>query len=321
VNYRALRPPIKPAPDKIAPRHGSPRSGPALHAWKLTLEYDGSRYSGWAEQENAPRTILGELRKVAETLFEGPVELGGAGRTDAGVHATGQVAHLKVELRGAPPPVDELLLALNEELPFDIAVRAIEEVPSRFHARHDAIARTYVYRIARRKDAFSKKFVWWIKEPLDLGAMREAVELLPGRHDFVLFRAEDPSRPDESTIVEVKSASLEEQDRLLLFRIEASHFIWRMVRRVTGALVKVGLGELSVDQFRRLLNAEPIRGIEIAEWTAPSSGLFLDKVTYPERRPRPASSARPSASRPSSSTAENRERPTRATPRGRAPRR
>jgi len=316
VNYRALRPPIKPAPEKLAPRHGSPRGGPALHAWKLTLEYDGSRYSGWAEQENAPRTILGELRKAAETLFEGPVELGGAGRTDAGVHATGQVAHLKVELRGAPPPVDELLLALNEELPFDIAVRAIEEAPSRFHARHDAIARTYVYRIARRKDAFSKKFVWWVKEPLDLGAMRAAVELLRGRHDFVLFRAEDPSRPDESTIVEVASASLEEQDRLLLFRIEASHFIWRMVRRVTGALVKVGLGELSVDQFRRLLNAEHIRGIEIAEWTAPSSGLFLDKVTYPERRPRAASFSRPSAS-----TAGDRERPTRATPRGRAPRR
>jgi tRNA pseudouridine38-40 synthase len=326
VNYRGLKPPLQAASNTSAPtksgssssspRQFGPGSRPALHAWKLTLEYDGSRYSGWAEQENAPRTILGELRKAAEALYEGAVELGGAGRTDAGVHATGQVAHLKVELRGAPPPVEKLLLALNEELPFDIAVRSIEEVPSRFHARHDAIARTYVYRIARRKDAFSKKFVWWVKEPLDLRLMREAVELLPGRHDFVLFRAEDPSRPDESTIVEVKSATLEEQDRLLLFRMEASHFIWRMVRRVTGAVVKVGLHELNVDQFRRLLNAEPIRGIEIAEWTAPSSGLFLDKVTYPESRPRTAS-----ASRPSASTAGDRERPTRATPRGRAPRR
>ena len=159
MNYRGLRPPLQKATDKIAPRRAARAGGPAQHAWKLTLEYDGSRYSGWAEQENAPRTILGELRKAAETLFEGPVELGGAGRTDAGVHATGQVAHLKVELRGAPPPADEFLLALNEELPFDIAVRSIEEVPSRFHARHDAIARAYVYRIARRKDAFSKKFV------------------------------------------------------------------------------------------------------------------------------------------------------------------
>jgi len=130
VNYRWLKPPLQAVPKtapptKIAPGGSSARRCPALHAWKLTLEYYGSRYSGWAEQENAPRTILGELRKAAETLFEGPVELGGAGRTDAGVHATGQAAHLKVELRGAPPPVDALLLALNEELPFDIAVRAI----------------------------------------------------------------------------------------------------------------------------------------------------------------------------------------------------
>lgn len=316
MDYRGLRPPLQTAPRKTEPRNAPPRRGPALRAWKLTLEYDGSRYRGWAEQENAPRTVLGELRTVAEALFDGPVELGGAGRTDAGVHATGQVAHLKVELNGAPPPLDQLLLALNEDLPFDIAVREIEEVPARFHARHDAISRTYVYRIARRKDAFSKKFVWWVKEPLNLEAMREAVALLPGRHDFVLFRAADPSRPDESTLVEVKSAVLEEQDRLLLFRIEASHFIWRMVRRVTGAVVKVGLGELTVDQFRRLLNAEPIRGIEIAAWTAPASGLFLAQVTYPESHSRPSP-----ASRPSAANREARERPTRATPRGRAPRR
>jgi len=254
---------------------------------------------------------MGELRKAAEELFGGRVELGGAGRTDAGVHASGQVAHLKVALRGAPPSTEELLLALNEELPFDIAVNEVEEVPSRFHARHDAIARAYVYRIARRKDAFSKKFVWWVKEPLDAGAMRQAVELLPGRHDFVLFRAEDPSRPDESTLVEVHSASLEDTGRLLLFRIEASHFIWRMVRRVTGALVKVGLGELSVDEFQRMLNAEPVPGADVAAWTAPSSGLFLEKVTYPE----------PVAGQPSGATPRDRERSTRARRPERAPRR
>ncbi len=311
MTYRALRPPLK-----TAPKRAAPPTGPVLRAWKLTLEYDGSRYSGWAEQENAPRTIMGELRKAAEKLFDGEVELGGAGRTDAGVHATGQVAHLKVPLNGEPPTLDELLLSLNEELPFDIAVREAEEIPSRFHARHDAVARTYVYRIARQKDAFSKKFIWWIKEPLDLEAMRRAVELLPGRHDFVLFRAEDPSRPDESTIVQVKSATLEMDGRLLLFRIEASHFIWRMVRRLAGTLVKIGLGELSVAEFRRLLNAEPIPDVEIAAWTAPSSGLFLERVTYPERAPGGHSRTATSAAVP-----RDRERPTRATPRGRAPRR
>ena len=255
-----------------------------LHTWKLTLEYDGSRYSGWAEQRNA-RTVMGELRQAAERSLGRAVDLAGAGRTDAGVHALGQVAHLRVELTNAPPAPEQLLLALNEALPYDIAVLTLEPTHNRFHARHDALTRTYVYRIARQKDAFSKKFVWWIKEPLDLTAMRKAVALLPGRHDFVLFRAEDPARPDESTIVQVESASLEESDRQLEFRIEASHFLWRMVRRVTGALVRVGRGDLTVEKFRRLINAEPQDGVTLAPWTVPSAGLFLEKVTYPPARP------------------------------------
>ena len=278
-----------------------PTFRPTIRTWKLTIEYDGSRYSGWAEQENAPKTIMGELRRVAEELFEGEVDLGGAGRTDAGVHATGQVAHLRAECRGAIPPPDRLLLALNEELPFDIAVVSVEEASPRFHARHDATARAYVYKIARQKDAFSKKYIWWVKERLDLERMRAAAELLAGRHDFVQFRAADAARPDESTVVVVESASIEEQGRLLLFHIKASHFVWRMVRRVTGALVHVGLGDLSVEDFARLLNGRPVRGVDVAAWTAPSSGLFLESVTYrpvvaphvPAHRvtPRPPSSA------------------------------
>ena len=261
-----------------------------LHTWKLTLEYDGSRYSGWAEQRNA-RTVMGELRQAAERSLACPVDLAGAGRTDAGVHALGQVAHLRAELPGTPPAPLQLLLALNEALPYDIAVLSVESAHNRFHARHDALRRTYVYRIAKHKDAFSKKFVWWIKEPLDIAAMRQAAALLPGRHDFVLFRAEDPSRPEEPTIVEVASASLEESERRLEFRIEASHFLWRMVRRIMGALVRVGRGDLTVDQFRRLINAEPQTGVTLAPWTVPSSGLFLEKVTYPDARPQAPSAA------------------------------
>ena len=161
-----------------------------LHTWKLTLEYDGSRYSGWAEQRNA-RTVMGELRLAAEKSLGRAVELVGAGRTDAGVHALGQVAHVRAELADAPPDLEQLLLALNEALPYDITVLAVEPASNYFHARHDALRRTYVYRIAKQKDAFSKKFVWWIKEPLDIAAMRQAVALLPGRHDFVLFLAAD----------------------------------------------------------------------------------------------------------------------------------
>ena len=269
----------------------APRVG-RLHTWKLTLEYDGSRYSGWAEQRNA-RTVMGELRLAAEKSLGRGVELVGAGRTDAGVHAVGQVAHVRAELAAAPPDLEQLLLALNEALPYDIAVLAVEPASNYFHARHDALRRTYVYRIAKQKDAFSKKFVWWIKEPLDIAAMRQAVALLPGRHDFVLFRAADAARPDESTIVEVESASLEENERRIEFRIEASHFLWRMVRRVMGAVVRVGRGDLSVEQFRRLINAEPQAGVMLAAWTVPSAGLFLEKATYPESRPSAPAGATP----------------------------
>ncbi len=251
-----------------------------MKTWKLILEYDGSRYSGWAEQTNAPRTVMGELRKAACELFKGPIELGGSGRTDSGVHAAAQVAHLRATPRRPLPP-QLLMRVLNEALPADIAVLSAEEAPAKFHARHSAVSRSYVYQISTRKTAFSKKFVWWIKEPLDVAKMQRAAALIPGRHDFVRFCAKDPSKPGESTVVVVNSASVERQDDLILFHIEASHFLWRMVRRLAGCLVKVGLGELRVEDFEALLAG---RGKEhdVASWTAPAAGLFLEKVNYPK---------------------------------------
>lgn len=251
-----------------------------MKTWKILLEYDGSRYYGWAEQTNAPRTVMGELRKAAEEYFQGPVELMGSGRTDSGVHAAAQVAHLRAKTKR--PVVPELLLrALNDLLPADIVVLAVEEAPAKFHARHDATSRCYSYRISRRKTAFSKKFVWWIKDPLDVAKMAEAAALIAGRHDFVRFYAKDTSGGKESTVVVVTSAALEQEDAgLLLFRIEASHFIWKMVRRLVGALVKVGLGQLSVAEFGSLVNNKG-RVHDVASWTAPASGLFLEKVRYP----------------------------------------
>ncbi len=250
-----------------------------MKTWKLTLEYDGTRYSGWAEQRNAPRTVMGELRKACEDIFHGRVELGGAGRTDAGVHARAQVAHLRSESNRRFAP-EQMMRLLNQALPADIAVLKVEEAPARFHARHNAIGRAYVYQIATRKTAFAKKYVWWVKEPLTVDRMNAAAALLPGRHDFTRFRAGDPARPDESPVVVVHSARIERQDGVILFRIEASHFLWRMVRRLVGALVKVGKGELTVEQFAALLAG---RGAEhdVAAWTAPASGLALERVLYP----------------------------------------
>jgi tRNA pseudouridine38-40 synthase len=244
--------------------------------WKLTIEYDGTGYSGWQEQKNA-RTVMGELRQAAEHALGCDVELHGAGRTDSGVHAAEQVAHLRCEKRAS---TDRLLRQMNEQLPAGIAVLSVEEAPDSFHARHDATSRSYVYQIAQRKMAFSKKYVWWVRDPLDVDAMQAAVALLPGRHDFICFRAADEKRPDESTIVVVEAAEIEADGDMLIFRIQASHFLWRMVRRIVGALVKVGLGELSVEAFGELVDARCNSRYPIAEWTAPSSGLFLEKIVY-----------------------------------------
>jgi tRNA pseudouridine38-40 synthase len=252
-----------------------------VRTWKLTLEYDGTKYRGWQEQKNA-RTIQGELRKSAEQYFNSPIELQGAGRTDAGVHAIGQVAHLRAEARGRRDPA-EIQRVLNDWLPSDIVVTSATETANRFHARHDAISRSYVYQISTRKSAFSKKYVWWIKEELDMPSMQRAAKMIVGRHDFDSFRAADPSRPGESTVVVVDSTELDREDDLISFRIEASHYLWRMVRRLVGVLVKVGKKEAGVEQFARLLDGFPAdAGMDIAGWTAPAAGLFLESVKYPE---------------------------------------
>jgi tRNA pseudouridine38-40 synthase len=249
-----------------------------LRTWKLTIEYDGTRYSGWQEQKNA-RTVAGDIRQVAENYLQAEVELHGSGRTDAGVHALAQIAHLRANVRSAPRP-EELRRALNAELPADIAVLRVDAVDNRFHARHDALCRSYIYQISTRKRAFEKKYVWWVKERLDVEAMQTAAEFLPGRHDFVCFRAPDPSKPTESTIVVVDSTSVTAEDDMVLFRIEASHFLWRMVRRVVGVLVKVGKGELSQQEFQILLDARCDSRYDVAGWTAPAAGLFLERVKY-----------------------------------------
>jgi tRNA pseudouridine38-40 synthase len=247
--------------------------------FKVVLEYNGSRYHGWQDQKNS-HTVMGELQKAAREVFGTGVEMQGAGRTDAGVHALGQVMHIKV-----PVPVRATLAVLkqrfNEQLPNDIAILDIERAPAGFHARRDALSRTYLYQISSRKQAFTKKYVWWVKHELDTAAMSRAAAMLPGRHDFVCFRAQDPSRPDESTIVVVKHAEIEAEEDIIQFRIEASHFLWRMVRRVVGVLVRVGMGEVSEKEFQELVEGRCNPRLDVAAWTAPAAGLFLEAVRYP----------------------------------------
>ena len=252
-----------------------------MTAFKLLLEYDGARYSGWQDQKNA-RTVMGELRKAAAAVLHlaaADIEMQGAGRTDAGVHALGQVAHMKVERQVRDTP-EEVLRRLNDLLPADIVVLQVERAPRSFHARRDAVSRSYIYQISTRKQAFTKKTVWWVKEPLNVAAMSQAAALLVGRHDFICFRAADAGRPEESTIVVVESATIETEEDIIQFRIEASHFLWRMVRRIVGCLVKVGTGDLKEKDFLRLIEGHPNAALDVAAWTAPASGLFLESVRY-----------------------------------------
>ena len=203
-----------------------------------------------------------------------------------------------------------LAARINDLLPADIHVLGATKVPHRFHARHDALSRTYVYQIARRRTAFAKPYVWWVKDDLRVGAMREAARVFTGRQDFRGFTDDDPE--DKSTLVEVASVELIEDADALLLVVEGSHFLWKMVRRMTGVLVEVGRGGLEPRDVARLL-ASP-SGLP-AQLTAPSSGLFLARVVYPgdppsevplPPGPRAVDRGRPMACRASSHPAAHR---------------
>jgi len=227
--------------------------------------------------------VAGELRAALISAGAQVMDLGGSGRTDAGVHALAQVAHARLAQRIEPVAYRR---AVNDALPSDMHVTALSPTPAAFHARHDAVARSYLYQISRRRTAFGKRFVWWIKRPLRPEAMAEAAARLPGRHDFALL-AERPAEA-ASTVVVVERAELGIFGDLLVLRVVASHFLWRLVRRLTGALVHVGAGELSVPAFAGLVEGRlPAPGVNPAAWTAPPSGLFLEAVLYPGSPPLP----------------------------------
>jgi tRNA pseudouridine38-40 synthase len=247
--------------------------------FKLTIEYAGTRYSGWQIQKNA-RTVQGEIDRAVRTITgRTDFELYGSGRTDAGVHAVAQVAHLDVAT--ALPP-DLLRRRVNDELPADINIVDAVVVPHRFHARHDAVARRYLYQIARRRTAFAKAFVCWVKEPLDAARMRNGAAAFVGMKDFRSFAATDDddrdAQPaDKSTRVLIERLEIVEDGDLLLVSIEGSHFLWKMVRRIVGVLVEIGRGGLDVNAAATFLAESSTAP---ARLTAPPSGLFLYRVYY-----------------------------------------
>jgi tRNA pseudouridine38-40 synthase len=240
----------------------------------MTIEYAGTRYSGWQIQKNA-RTIAGEIDRAVRTVTgRKDFELYGSGRTDAGVHALGQVAHLDV-VTNLPP--DTLRSRLNDELPADINILSSSVVPHRFHARHHAVARRYLYQIATRRTAFAKPFVWWVKEHLDADRMRDAARVFVGMHDFSTFTARDDKDEDASSMVLLERLEIAIDGSLVLVVVEGSHFLWKMVRRLVGVIVAAGRGDLEVDAAAALLREDSEAP---ARLTAPASGLFLERVFY-----------------------------------------
>jgi len=238
----------------------------------LRIEYAGTRYRGWQIQSNA-RTVQGEIAQAAREVLGTPsFELYGSGRTDAGVHALEQVAHLDTAVK-MPPGM--LVDRINALLPADINILSAEVVDRRFHARHSATSRSYVYQIARRRTAFAKPYVWWVRDPLDVARMRNAAAVFTGLHDFRAFTDDDPE--EKSTKVLVESLTVEEEGDLILVRIAGSHFIWKMVRRIVGILVEAGQGGLTPKQIEAMLEGDSDLP---ARLTAPASGLFLEKVSY-----------------------------------------
>jgi tRNA pseudouridine38-40 synthase len=240
---------------------------------KITIEYEGTRYHGWQIQPNGV-SIQEKIEETLERLTGMRPKVIAAGRTDAGVHAQGQVAHFKTESRLECP---ELQRGLNALLPDDIVVREVHEVPPDFHARYSARGKTYRYVILNRSfgSAFERGRCWHIAYPLNLAAMREAAAFLLGKKDFSAFQASDcvakhPHREIRRLEIEVDG------DRLTIF-VSGDAFLKHMVRNIIGTLVEVGRGKMDRSEVKRILDSGDRRQ---AGPTAPASGLFLVSVDY-----------------------------------------
>ncbi len=240
---------------------------------KLVLEYDGTAYHGWQRQINAP-TVQGIIEDKIRVITKSKVNLIGAGRTDAGVHAKGQVANFRTAARL------ELVAwqrALNSLLPSDIAVLEAKEVSEKFHARFSARGKVYQYRILHRshRSALDRLSVWHIPYPLNMNAMKQVAKILVGQHDFAAFQgSEGETKTDRCHL---KRLTIQRSGDLIMITIEADRFLQHMARNIVGTLVEVGRGKRKAQEVRKILQSRDRR---LAGPTAPPQGLCLVEVKY-----------------------------------------
>lgn len=241
---------------------------------KLTVAYDGTNYHGFQFQNPPVIAVQNVLEEILEKVFGDTIEMAAAGRTDAGVHAYGQVVNFFTDGR---IPLDKVPMAANSLLPPDIVVMRAEEVDRDFSARHSSKSKTYIYKILNSPlpDPFLRNSAWHIKKQLDVTAMSECLAMLEGTHDFSAFRAS--GGPDVSPVRSIYGAKLSQEGNIIELSFFANGFLYHMVRNMVGTLVNVGLGRTSVLRFKEIMD-----GLDRtkAGATAPAQGLYLYKVNY-----------------------------------------
>lgn len=240
---------------------------------RLDICYDGSRYQGWQRLPGVNNTIQGKLETALSRILDEDIEISGSGRTDAGVHAKGQVANFHCR---SSMPCSEILSQLRRYLPEDIGIISCKDASERFHARLNAHEKTYEYRLwySDRPCVFERRFTAQMDETLDLGAMKQAAELLEGTHDFSAFCANRNFK--KSTIRTIMRLEIVQLDDEIRFRITGNGFLHNMVRILVGTLIEVGRGERSAESIPSLFGAKR----EKAGFLAPAKGLCLEEVVY-----------------------------------------
>lgn len=239
----------------------------------MTIAYDGTKYQGWQRQSTTPMTIQNIIEKAIREVVGYPVEIDGSGRTDGGVHASGQVANVKLSGK-----VEETVFQkrLNEKLPEDIRIRHVQLVPNRFHSRLDAVAKTYEYVVDTREkpDVFTRKYCYHYTKSLDIEKMQKAVTLLIGRHDFTAFT---DKKDIKSGVRELYNVEIEKYGQKIYFRFYGNGFMYHQVRILMGTLLETGTGERSVESVREVLET---RERAKAGFLAPALALTLKEVQY-----------------------------------------
>lgn len=245
-----------------------------MNNYLLTIQYDGTRYNGWQRQKNTDHTIQAVIESTLCNLLQEEIVIHGAGRTDGGVHAFGQMANFKTT---RILEMNQFLVQINKELPDDIKIMKVDKVDQHFHSRLSAVSKIYSYHVCceERANVFQRKYVYQYGKKIDIIKMRKAAEYLTGMHDFRGFSSE--KNLEKSCIRNIYQITIEEKKEEVVFRFHGNGFLYNMVRIITGTLLEIGTGERSIEQVEKALTTGKR---EFAGGMVIPDGLFLDAVFY-----------------------------------------